>query len=247
MKLHHMIAVLFVVVLIGAGYTLTIWQHSTLAHPVGQEEGISSNASEAGTNTAQATDETSSASSDAETSTENSVTESPNEDQQTTAATTENPNEEQQTTAATTENPNEEQQTTAATTTVAGTSVTFTVTATRQEDAKTPLVTIALEPSDEPLSLSGWRLADAIGAAGHADHVYYFGELTLDAGQTLTIHSACGRDQGLVRYWCLSQPLSLLDSANKALFFLDANGDLALTCTPAATDQDVMPYQCSPS
>lgn len=271
MKLHHIIAVLFVVVLTGAGYTLTVWQHATLAHDADHKEDASS---EAGAQAA-ATHETNAV---AEGSVAGAINGSSAQDVEHVGSQTEEVRGAQATatnaqsdttseagatesaqtgngsatpTAATEHNASDAPQpgTAAAavkTTTVAGTSVTFTVTVTRQKDAKTPLVTIALSPSDKPLSLSGWRLADVIGVAGHADHVYYFGALTLDAGETLTVHSSCGRDDGLIRYWCLSQPLSLLDAANKELYFLNANGNRTLTCTPAASGQDAMPYQCAP-
>ncbi len=125
-----------------------------------------------------------------------------------------------------------------------GVALALTVSSQRQEAAQPPLVTITLAPLDAPLSLKGWRLSDAIGRGGIADHVYYFGDLSLDAGQTLTIHSACGRDEGLTRFWCMNQPLSLLDAASKALYLVDPNGAVALTCTPDDPGQASMAYAC---
>lgn len=122
--------------------------------------------------------------------------------------------------------------------------VALTVTSQRQEDNQPPVVTITLQPVNQVLPLKGWHLSDAIGRGGIIDHIYYFGDLALEAGQTLTIHSSCARDNGLTRYWCMGQPLSLLDAATKALFLVDPNGAVALTCTPQDATQTVMAYTC---
>lgn len=106
-----------------------------------------------------------------------------------------------------------------------------------------PSVTFKLQAVGQTLNLTGWRLADALGASGHADHQYYFGAVTLGAGQTLTLHSACGRDQGLTMYWCLAHPITIMDSQPQDLYFYDGKGG-SITCTPPADASPSMRYQC---
>lgn len=104
-------------------------------------------------------------------------------------------------------------------------------------------IVIAFKASED-LDLRGWRLGDAIGVAGLTDHLYYFGDVQLAAGDTLEVHSACGSDRDLSRYWCVSQSRTLANSMAKGIFFVDDKGEVAVSCTPVDAESAPIRYEC---
>ncbi len=105
-----------------------------------------------------------------------------------------------------------------------------------------PSITIQFKASQD-LNLDGWRIGDAIGVSGLTDHLYYFSDLQLTAGDTLTVSSTCGSDQALSRYWCLTNSRTLAESvASRGIFFVDSKGEVAISCTPM--EDDASRFQC---
>jgi hypothetical protein len=292
MKAYGIVAILSLVLLTAAGYTITAWQHITLEDSHNEEhledktgnhsedtttadthddndtsETIGASTSGVGQNNTSSddddkdhtSDEDGSNDSDSTSSTQTADNSSTTENNNTEASSSNEASSSESTSTGATSNNNEDTNTSSAsnteesspsTTTTASTmpdelEVSLAVQTERLEDSSTPLVTIELKVMGNDLNLDGWRLGDSIGVAGHPDHLFYFGKIELADGDTLTIHSSCGRDEGLTMYWCLSQPLTMLDSGRKELFLLDSNDDVALTCRPASDEQtSSMAYEC---
>lgn len=240
MKAHHYAAITVIVALIGIGYGLTVWMSATLGEePQGAESGIQEvTAPVIGSQTAPT-----------EQASEESVAEQVSSETLEETASTEVAPPEAETT--TTESSSDETAQTSTETQGGGASETtsssseLTPVAQQTDAADEVLITIEIKAVGQPLDLSGWRLSDALGVAGHTDHVYYFGDQTLPAGQTLTVYSSCGRDQDLTLYWCLSHPLPIINSEQKELLLHNAQGELALTCTIADSSRAQVRYECA--
>lgn len=239
MKAHYYVAITVIVVLIGIGYGLTVWMHATLEgeHPSTAESGnlaaTESSVQEVTTLVVSSpTAPTEQASSEIHGET-GSAQVTP---QAETTVTESSPNETAQTTP--------EIQNGEATGTASSASE-LTPVAEQTDGIDAVLITIEVKAVGQPIDLSGWRLSDSLGVAGHTDHVYYFGEQTLSAGQTLTVYSSCGRDQDLILYWCLSHPLTIVNSGQKELLLHNAQGELAATCTIADSSRAQVRYECA--
>jgi len=106
------------------------------------------------------------------------------------------------------------------------------------DESDPPIIRIEFTASED-LNLDGWRIGDAIGVSGLTDHLYYFRDLQLTAGETLMVSSDCGSDQDLTRYWCLSNSRALAESVvSQGVFFVDNKGEVAVSCTPAKEDNN---------
>jgi len=209
MKAHHVAGILFVVVLVGVGYALSVWTASTLPQ---EEAGSQGHAT-------------------ANDSTTSNATSAPSDHgaaMEPVAASGGPPAIEEAPVPAGAEPLPQ-----------GG----LAMTVERTDFPAGPSVTFKLQAVGQDLNLAGWRLADALGASGHADHQFYFGAVALSAGQTLTLHSACGRDQGLTMYWCLAHPVTIKDSQPQDLYLYDGKGG-SITCTPPAQVSPSMRYQC---
>jgi len=106
-------------------------------------------------------------------------------------------------------------------------------------------VQITMRAADQAIDLSGWSLSDNSDAASRTGNVYYFNDgQVLQSGQTLTLNSACGRDTSDTLYWCLAHPLAVLSAEQNGLFFRNAQGELAFSCTPKDQQGDALEYAC---
>jgi len=239
MKAHQIAAIVLILALTASGYVLTVWQHTTLSD---EEQAHEETSGVRENNETSSTDHTGEAASSSRNNqnqpvVSSSVTGAPLTDQ-TQSGSGEDHGESTSTSAS-----NAQSDAASGSNITSGAEtesadlpqISLTVISERVEQSDAPLVTLQLQVSGEGLDLSGWRLGDDIGVAGHPDHLFYFGDLMLSPGDTLTIHSGCGRDAGLTLYWCLSQPLTLLDSARKDLYLLDQRGQAAVRCRPEAS------------
>lgn len=211
MKAHHVAGILFIVVLVGVGYALSVWTASTLP----QEEAGSQ---------------------------EHAAVNQPAPSNATSAAADPGATMEPGATSSSGPPAIEEAPVPAGAEPLPQGSLALTVE--RTDFPAGPSMTFKFQAVGQDVNLTGWRLADALGASGHADHQFYFGAVTLSAGQTLTLHSACGRDQGMTMYWCLAHPVTIMDSQPQDLYLYDGMGG-SIACTPPAQVSPSMRYQCN--
>ena len=79
--------------------------------------------------------------------------------------------------------------------------------------------TVVLENTgEEPLDLSGWTVTDEAG------HEYTFGDVTLDPGTRVTLHTGGGSDSGDSVYWGRSS--AVWNNGGDTVTVRDADGDV---------------------
>lgn len=270
MKAHHIAAIAMLVILTGAGYVITVWQQATIPH---HEEAHGEETGEEGTHTA-GTDNSNSQDHGTETTdhdtdstdhdtdndpanvatsvsgTDNTTETASNQGSETGGhggedadGTTETANTETDTETTSTASTSENTSTTTAATNTAAPSALAEAEIDMTMTVESDNIIIAFKASED-LDLRGWRLGDAIGVAGLTDHLYYFGDVQVAAGDTLEVHSACGSDQDLSRYWCVSQSRTLANSMAKGIFFVDDKGEVAVSCTPVDAESAPIRYEC---
>jgi micrococcal nuclease len=71
---------------------------------------------------------------------------------------------------------------------------------------------------EEPLDLSGWTVSD------EAAHTYTFGDVTLDPGERVTLHTGSGTDSGESVYWGRSG--AVWNNDGDTVTVRDADGDV---------------------
>jgi len=240
MKTYHYVALLVVVALIGAGYVMTVWMHATLP-----KERVVETASNAVENSAPTADDTPRPSTEVAQAETGEVVPAPEVD--------EGPGVESGETAPeysappevdTTEETNPAPSTPPVAANAGGQ---LTVETQQLEPGKMSesFVQITISATGHSIDLSGWSLSDNSDAASRTGNVYYFNDgQVLQAGQTLTLNSACGRDTSDTLYWCLAHPLAVLNAEQNGLFFHDAQGELAFSCEPKDQQGGALKYVC---
>ncbi|WP_323677572.1 lamin tail domain-containing protein [Halorubellus sp. PRR65] len=94
--------------------------------------------------------------------------------------------------------------------------------------------TVFKNAGDRELSLAGWRVED------EADHVYYFPDITVAPGATVTLYTGSGTDSDTAVYW--GSDAAIWNNGGDTIYVYDDSGNLEVEYTYGAqADQSPIP------